>query len=432
MSKIKTKTKSKNSIISEISLSERLSHSKDSEVLVKIRNMDVIFGKKHSKVHAVQDLSLNIYKGEVLGIVGESGSGKSTTGNAIMGLVDRANGTLKIKNEEIPARSKDIHGDIHQFLVKTVQMIFQDPASSLNPYKNIYKIVSEGLKNVDVHQIFAKTFDGVTATTISHMLKDKKQPKTLEKISLKWINTKIENDDFEQVTNALYGKAIDELYEMKSSYAIEAATYLRMRKNIRDEFSKSDNSRKKIEEKLVIDIIESVGLSEDMLSRYPLEFSGGQQQRVGISRAVVLKPELIVADEPISALDVSIQAQVVNIFNDLKEKLNLTIVFIAHDLRMVEYISDRIAVMYRGRLLEIGEAKEIVNNPIHPYTRSLISSIPTIDKVNKTLTSKKYDPNEHDYEENNPTWFKFNKSKTDHFVFGTEDEITKWVGGEHE
>ena len=428
-----TKHSEKTTTISKLDSKSRIK-TKGREVLVEIRDMDITFGKKQNVVHAVKGLNLNVYKGEVLGIVGESGSGKSTTGNAILGLVNRTNGTLKIKGKEVPARVKDIKGDIHDFMVKTVQMIFQDPASSLNPYKNIYKIVSEGLKNVDVKQIYAKTFDGITATTLSDLLKDKKQPKSLAKISLQWINEKIEEDEFDLVVDALYGKAIDDLYAMDVPYAVEAATYLRMRKNIRDEFTDSADSRSKIEEKLVIDILESVGLSEDMLQRYPLEFSGGQQQRVGISRAVVLKPELIVADEPISALDVSIQAQVVNIFNELKRKLNLTIVFIAHDLRMVEYISDRIAVMYKGELLEIGTASEIVNNPIHPYTKSLIDSIPTIDKINESLRSKRYDPSQHKYDgKNKPSWLSVSHSKdVVHQVFGTKEEVQKWIRGDYE
>lgn len=425
------KDNSTTNLIQEVSLDERISNSKEKDVLVEIRDMDINFGRKKSTIHAIKQLNLNVYKGEVLGIVGESGSGKSTTGNAIMGLVNRASGTVKIKGREIPSKVRNVKGDIHNFLVKTVQMIFQDPASSLNPYKNVYKIVGEGLKNVDVHQIFAKTFDGISATTLSSLLRDREQPKSLEKISLKWINKKIDNDEFEDVVNSLYGKAIDDLYQMNKPYAEKAATYLRMRKNIRDEFLENDDSIKKIEERLIVNIIESVGLSEDMLARYPLEFSGGQQQRVGISRAVVLKPELIVADEPISALDVSIQAQVVNIFNDLKNKLNLTIVFIAHDLRMVEYISDRIAVMYKGELLEIGDAKEIIQNPLHPYTRSLIGSIPTIDKINISLRSKTYDSSKHNYEDEERTWFKLKKEK-EHFVRGSKKEILNWLGGKYE
>ena len=419
--------------IKKIEATERLKKSKEKPI-IEIRNLNVVFGKKQSRVHAVKNLSLNVYKGEVIGIVGESGSGKSTTGNAIMGLVDRESGTLKIKSKEIPAKVNKIKGDIHKFMVRTVQMIFQDPATSLNPYKTIFKVISEGVMNVNVNHVFAQTFDGITAKTLSGLLKNKEQPKVIEKITLEWVTSEIDEDRFDKVTKVLYIDSIKALYKMNSNYSIKAADYLTMRKSIREDFMEGNSSKKKVIEKLVNDVIESVGLSQNMLSAYPLEFSGGQQQRVGISRAVVLKPEIIVADEPISALDVSIQAQVVNIFNELKDKLSLTIIFIAHDLRMVEYISDRIIVMYRGKVLESGEASEIVNNPIHPYTKSLIHSIPTIDKVNKSLRSKKYDENDHNYSsDNEPSWYSVSPSEDkEHFVFGTRKEIEKWRKEDYE
>ena len=419
--------------IKKVKDSERL-RAYDQKPIIEIRDLNVVFGKKNSMVHAVKNLSLNVYKGEVIGIVGESGSGKSTTGNAIMGLVDRQSGTLKIKSKIIPSKVSKIKGDIHKFMVKTVQMIFQDPATSLNPYKTIFKVISEGLMNVNVNHVFAKTFDGITAKTLSSLLKNRKQPKVIEKISLEWVTSEIDEDRFDKVTKVLYVDTIKDLYKMNSDYSIKAADYLTMRKNIREDFMEGNSSKKKVIEKLVNDVVESVGLSEDMLSSYPLEFSGGQQQRVGISRAVVLKPEIIVADEPISALDVSIQAQVVNIFNELKHKLNLTIIFIAHDLRMVEYISDRIIVMYRGKVLESGEASEIVNNPIHPYTKSLINSIPTIDNIHKSLRSKKYDEKDHQYtNENKPSWYSLSSFKEkSHFVFGTKNEIEKWRKEDYE
>ncbi len=150
---------------------------------------------------------------------------------------------------------------------------------------------------------------------------------------------------------------------------------------------------------MVIDILKQVGLDDTVLGRFPLEFSGGQQQRLGICRAVVLRPKLLIADEPISALDVSIQAQVINIFNELKEKYHLTILFIAHDLRMVEYISDRIAVINRGTLLEIGPTDEIINNPYHPYTKSLLDAVPSIEKEKGSLMGNIYDHKIHNYTE---------------------------------
>ena len=417
----------------QVTVDERINDD-NREVLVEIRNMDIIFGKGETKVHAVKDLSLNIYKGEVMGIVGESGSGKSTTGNAIMGLVDRAAGSLKIKNREVPNKREKIKGDIKDFMIKTVQMIFQDPASSLNPHKNIYSAVSEGLKNVDVKEIFSRTFDGVTATTIAKIIKGEETPESLKEVDLDWINRQLQAKEFALVEDVIYKRGYEDLLARGTKKSKMAAQFIKMRKAVKETMLSDSDSTKIIERRLVSHILKQVGLSDTILGRYPLEFSGGQQQRVGISRAVVLKPELIIADEPISALDVSIQAQVINIFNELKEKLNLTIVFIAHDLRMVEYVSDRVAVVYQGRLLEVGNAKEIIANPMHPYTRSLISSVPTIDQVHKSLRSEEYKPSVHNYNEQNmPGWFQVNSDKNaEHFVFGTRHEIKKWMGGKNE
>lgn len=174
-------------------------------------------------------------------------------------------------------------------------------------------------------------------------------------------------------------------------------------------------------------MLKSVGLDESVLKRFPLEFSGGQQQRIGISRALVLRPKLLIADEPISALDVSIQAQVINIFKDLKQKYNLTILFISHDLRMVEYISDRIAVINKGKLLEIGPTKEIMQNFLHPYTKSLMEAIPAIDSTSKSLLGYVYDPQIHEYsEDNQPEWVNLGNN---HFVLATKDEVSQWKKG---
>ncbi len=174
----------------------------------------------------------------------------------------------------------------------------------------------------------------------------------------------------------------------------------------------------------IIELLEKVGLSKDHLSRYPHEFSGGQLQRIGIARAIAVNPKFIIADESISALDVSIQAQVVNLLKEMQADLKLTYLFIAHDLSMVKYISDRIAVMYRGKILELGSAKEIYNNPIHPYTKSLLSAIPHPDPIfERSNTRIKYDETIHDYEKENPKIQEITKS---HFVYLSDEELVKY------
>ncbi len=176
---------------------------------------------------------------------------------------------------------------------------------------------------------------------------------------------------------------------------------------------------------IVYDLLETVGLNKEHASRYPHEFSGGQRQRIGIARALAIEPELVIADEPISALDVSIQAQVVNLMNKLKKDRGLTYLFIAHDLSMVKYISDRIAVMYKGKIMELASSEELFNNPLHPYTKSLLSAIPLPDPdYEKTRVRKTYNPKEdHDYSTQKPKWVEIKK---DHFIYASDNEVKKY------
>lgn len=237
------------------------------------------------KVHAVDGVSLTIHEKEIVGLVGESGSGKSTYGKTLIGLHDKTAGTATYRGEALPAKyqPKDF-----QRWAKKMQMIFQDPYSSLNPRMTVGEIIGEGLK----------------------------------------LHTGL-------------GKA--EIRERVGEW------------------------------------LKKVGLEPDHMSRYPHEFSGGQRQRIGIARALILEPEFVVCDEPISALDVSVQAQVINLLDELKASMGLTLLFIAHDLSMVRYVSDRMAVMYLGALVEIGTAGEVFFDPKHPYTEILIASNPEPD-----------------------------------------------------
>ena len=236
-------------------------------------------------VHAVDDISLNIGHQEIVGLVGESGSGKSTLGKTLVGLHDKTAGEIKFRDEVLP--QSYVAADFQKY-APMMQMIFQDPYSSLNPRMTVGEIIGEGLK----------------------------------------------------------------LHSAKSSTEVRdsVATWLTR-----------------------------VGLQADHMSRYPHEFSGGQRQRIGIARALILEPEFVVCDEPISALDVSVQAQVVNLLDELKDSMGLTLLFIAHDLSMVRYVSDRMAVMYLGSIVEIGTADEVFFNPKHPYTQILTSSNPEPD-----------------------------------------------------
>ena len=258
------------------------------EPLVESISLTKHFGiGKGQVVHALDDVSLQIAPMEIVGLVGESGSGKSTYGKTLIGLHHKTSGKAYFKGEELPQRYGS--GDFQRF-ARHMQMIFQDPYSSLNPRMTVGEIIGEGLR--------------------------------------------------------LHGNV--------SSSEVQERTASWLRK---------------------------VGLNADHMSRYPHEFSGGQRQRIGVARALILEPDFVVCDEPISALDVSVQAQVVNLLDELKESLGLTLLFIAHDLSMVRYVSDRIAVMYLGSVIETGPANSVFFDPKHPYTELLIQSNPEPDPV---------------------------------------------------
>lgn len=407
---------------------------KGKEILVSMRNVDITYGSGSKEFKAVSDLNLNIYRGEVLGLVGESGSGKSTTGKALVGLIPYSFGEIKLMNQVLPKKLKrgfkfgkslEEYKKIINFLVNKVQMIFQDPANSLNPHKNISEVVSEGLDNTkNSKEIIIYNFDQSVIRDL--FLEIKKFPGVKDILQKEaQLNVDISENEV---------KAYKALYEEFIPIIQKNPKFSHLEDKIKEYFTERERlnslSLKQCKKELIVDILKSVGLDKTVLRRYPLEFSGGQQQRIGISRAVVLRPLLLVADEPISALDVSIQAQVVNIFNELKEKYSLTIMFIAHDLRMVEYISDRIAVMNKGTLLEVGSTNEIMKNSLHPYTKSLLDAVPSIESTKGSLIGYVYDPNMHNYSsENQPIWIKVNDN---HFLLATYDEYNKWKKGDYE
>ncbi|QCZ36679.1 ABC transporter ATP-binding protein [Mycoplasma nasistruthionis] len=407
---------------------------KDKEILASLRNVDITYGSGSKAFRAVVDFNLNIYQGEVLGLVGESGSGKSTIGRSIIGLTPYSFGEIKILDKTLPKKlSRGLkfgkklkeYKALENFMVNKVQMIFQDPANSLNPHANVETVVSEGLTNTkNAKEIYLYNIDQEVVKEAYKLIK-KQEFKSFYGEFKQQLDQRValnENEAYQ----ALY---VEFLQKVSQTWGLQEVEKLLLEaKEKRDELNKlSEKDCKRI---LVREILKSVGLDHTVLKRYPLEFSGGQQQRIGISRAVVLRPQLLIADEPISALDVSIQAQVVNIFNDLKDKYNLTILFIAHDLRMVEYISDRIAVMNKGRLLEVGSTKEIMQHSLHPYTKSLLDSVPSIESDKGSLIGYTYNPAIHGYDaQNQPEWIKIND---DHFILATKEEVTKWQNGDYE
>ncbi len=273
--------------------SRERAHASDGETLFEVRDLvkhfpltsGILFRRQIGAVHAVDGVSLDIKRGETLGLVGESGCGKSTTGRLLLRLLDPTSGSIKFEGQEISQiKPKELIA-----FRRDAQMIFQDPYSSLNPRKTVGSIIGEPFV---IHKLMT-----------------------------------------------------------------------------------GDGERRRA----VQDLMDTVGLNPEHFNRYPHEFSGGQRQRIGVARALALKPKLIVADEPVSALDVSIQAQVLNLLRDLQRDLGLTLVFIAHDLSVVRHMCDRVAVMYLGKIVELGTNEQLYGHPRMPYTGALMSAVPIAD-----------------------------------------------------
>ena len=302
----------------------------NNENLLQVNNLTISFGKGKKKTHAVSDVSFHVNKGETFGIVGESGSGKTTLGRSIMRLYMPDNGEIFYKNEKISGK---ISTKKDRELTKKIQMIFQDPMSSLNERAKVDYIIAEGLYN----------FGDITAQE---------------------------------------------------------------------------------RERRIAKVMNEVGLHRDFGGRFPHEFSGGQRQRIGIARVLIVEPELIIADEPISALDVSIRAQVLNLMSRLKREHNLTYIFISHDLSVMQFICDRIAAMYKGKIVEMADTETLFNKPLHPYTKSLLSAVPLPDPRKEKLRQIiPYSSEIHEYEKDPPIWHEI---ESGHYVYANRYEIDEF------
>lgn len=301
--------------------------------LIEVRNLTVKFGSKRHPFTAVDNVSFHIYQGETFGLVGESGSGKTTIGRAIIRIHPTAGGKILFDGKQINGR---ISRSLDREVTQRIQMIFQDPMSSLNERAKVDYIVSEGLY----------------ASGHKHLTPEQRQ----EKVSK---------------------------------------------------------------------VLSDVGLLPEFASRFPHEFSGGQRQRIGIARALIMEPDFIIADEPISALDVSIRAQVLNLLSQLQKERNLTYLFIAHDLSVVRFICDRIAVIHKGKIVELAESEELFAHPLHPYTRALLSAIPQPDPIaERQKTLLVYDPSCHHYSSTNqPSWQEIIPG---HYVLASQEEMEEY------
>ena len=364
----------------------------EQEVLLRVEHLCQYF--KSNK--AVDDVTFDIKKGEVFGLVGESGCGKTTTGRSIIKLYDITSGNIYFKGKRVAAGTASYKKAIAK---AREEMKTADPARK----DELKRLIADQRAQMKAAIHDHKNCDKMYAGLMVEDVEKKYQPllaaatgDELEKLKKKYAYEKRIAKKQRSITQIqmIFQDPIASLDPRMTVYETIAEGLV----------IRGEKDKEVIDEK-VYKVLELVGLVREHASRYPHEFSGGQRQRIGVARAVVMNPELIIADEPVSALDVSIQAQVINLLNELRHKLGLTILFIAHDLSVVKYFSDRIGVMYFGKLVELATSDELFANPLHPYTQSLLSAIPLPDPhFEKKRQRIKYDPlKAHDYSTQQPT-----------------------------
>jgi oligopeptide transport system ATP-binding protein len=392
----------------------------NNEVLLKVDHLCQYFRLGRNDLKAVDDVSFEVKKGEVFGLVGESGCGKTTTGRSIIKLYNITSGNVYFKGQRVGAGTRSYTDAIKKARAEAAKKIkalraekTADDIRKKEIAEEIKKINAELGEIVDTNRALireakddSKNVDKKYAAEQVKILEAEYKQK-LEEVKHDPELTKALNREYKsKISVAKHGKLITQIQMIFQDPIASLDPRMTVRDIIAEGLVINGVTDKEYINEKVYDILETVGLVREHADRYPHEFSGGQRQRIGIARAVVMQPEMIIADEPISALDVSIQAQVINLLNDLKERPGLTILFIAHDLSVVKYFSDRIGVMYFGKMVELADSDELFKNPLHPYTRSLLSAIPLPDPVyEKQRTRIHYNPiAEHDYTVDTPSF----------------------------
>ena len=413
-------------------------NNENKKVLLKVEHLEQYFKLGKKTLKAVDDVNFEIYEGEVFGLVGESGCGKTTTGRSIIKLYDITGGSIYFDGSRIAAGINEYKEAI---------------ANAKNEYRKIAKDINQQLKTASEDEKVSLSnkladakskCDDVVAKNVEEIKKAKYDHKNCDK-EFAAHQVELVKEKYAPLLENLDSKSDEEKAEIMEKYneeirlAKKDRIMNKMQMIFQDPIASLDPRMtvhdiiaeglvvrgirdKKFIDKEVYRVLELVGLVPEHASRYPHEFSGGQRQRIGIARAIILNPQLIIADEPISALDVSIQAQVINLLNELRDKMGLTTLFIAHDLSVIKYFSDRIAVMYYGKIVEMASSDELFKNPLHPYTKSLLSAIPLPDphyeKKRKRII---YNPLiDHDYSIDKP---QMREIKPGHLIYCNETEF---------
>jgi oligopeptide transport system ATP-binding protein len=385
----------------------------DSHTILSVEHLKQFFSMGGDyKTKAVHDVSFQIKEGECFGIVGESGCGKTTTGRCIMRLYDITSGSIYYKGYRIAGGTRWNEKEIKWSRIHTKEKIAalkKDEKAALADLDDT-SLDNETLlaKRSEIQKGFAEKIAALKADEKKHVAEQR------EIISqIRYDNRNVDKKLMSEI-QMIFQDPVDSLDpRMTVEDIIQEGLH------IQHQYNKAANHEK------CVNMLEKVGLIADYASRYPHEFSGGQRQRIGIARALIMNPRLLICDEPISALDVSIRAQILNLLNDIKEEMGITLIFIAHDLSVVKYFCDRIAVMYYGSLVEVATSDELFKHPLHPYTQALLSAIPKPDPASeKNRIRQVYNPAKvHDYSKQKPT---LREILPGHFVLANDAEFAKY------
>lgn len=411
--------------MSNDSLKSKVDVELDSDVLLRVNHLCQYFKMGKGELKAVDDVSFDIKKGEVFGLVGESGCGKTTTGRSIIKLYNITSGDVIFKGVRICAGTRSYKEAIdkaREDCAKKLKNANPDEAAKIKA--ECAQIIAEQKKKMKEAKYDQKNCDKEYSQKLVAAVKEKYLP--LIDAAKPQDKPELIKEYKNELRKAKRTKLVTQIQMIFQDPIASLDPRMTVREIISEGLIIQGERNKKVINEKVYEMLELVGLVPEHASRYPHEFSGGQRQRIGVARSIIMNPDLIIADEPVSALDVSIQAQVINLLNDLRDKFGLTLLFIAHDLSVVKYFSDRIGVMYYGKMVELAPSDELFLNPLHPYTRSLLSAIPLPDPVYEKKRKRiTYNPlAEHDYSVDKPS---FREVKPGHFVSCNQAEYEKYM-----
>ena len=395
------------------------------ETLLRVEHLCQYFKTGGTEFKAVDDVSFEIKKGEVFGLVGESGCGKTTTGRSIIKLYDITSGNIYFKGIRIGAGERSYKNAIKNAREEyAAKMENASPEEKKKLQADLKAVIDRQNQEIKAARYDQKNCDKEYSQERIQALKAQYGPQ-IEAASGEKKN-QLKKEYRNELHKAKNTKLVTQIQMIFQDPIASLDPRMTVREIIAEGLKIQGEKDNRLIDEKVYRMLEMVGLVREHASRYPHEFSGGQRQRIGVARSIIMEPDLIIADEPVSALDVSVQAQVINLLNELRERLGLTIMFIAHDLSVVKYFSDRIGVMYFGKMVELAPSDELFLNPLHPYTRALLSAIPLPDPIyEKNRKRIVYNPlAEHDYSVDKPT---MREIKPGHFVQCNEKEFQEYL-----